>query len=112
MTAKAELVKTESYDFDATSIYNFKLTPCNEGHSMTYSENCKGNLQDLFVRCNEIAEGLKSIFPFGDFSVLIENSTFDNYVLFVPSKGILDNDGNLLINFNKSKNNDTNGTSN
>ncbi len=112
MTAKAELVKTGFYDFDTTKIYNFKLTPCNEGHSMTYLETCKGNLENLFARCNEFVKGLKAIFPSGDFSVLIENSTFDNYVLFVPSVGILDKDGNLLLNLNNPKNNDIDRPSN
>lgn len=112
MKAKEGLIKTGFSDFDTTKIYNFKLTPCNEGHSMTYLETCKGNLKDLYARCNEIVEGLKSIFPLGDFSVLIENSTFDNYVLYVPSAGILDKNGNLLLNFNYQKNNDTNRPSN
>ena len=109
---KKELVKNDFYDFDATKNYNFKLTPCNEGHSMTYLETCTGNLENLFARCNEIVKGLKAIFPLGDFSVLIENSTFDNYVLYVPLIGILDNDGNLLLNFNYPKNNDINRPSN
>ncbi len=39
---------------------------------MTYLETCKGNLENLFTRCNEIVKGLKAIFPLGDFSVLIE----------------------------------------
>jgi hypothetical protein len=100
MKAKEALVKPKFYKFDAIQIYDFNLTPCNEGHSMTYSETCKGNLENLFGRCNEIANGLKSIFPLGNFTVLIENVTFDDYVLFVPSVGILDNTGNLLLKLN------------
>lgn len=99
MKAEKGLAKTGFYNFDMVSIYSFNITPCNEGHSMTYQENFTGSLKNLFIRCDDIVKGLKSIFPSGDFSVLIENSTFDNYVLYVPSTGILDNNGNLLLNF-------------
>ena len=99
MKAEKGLEKTSFYNFDAGSIYKFNITPCNEGNSMTYLENFTGSLKDLFIRCDEIVKGLKSIFPAGDFSVLIENSAFDNYVLYVPSIGIFDSDGNLLLNF-------------
>lgn len=103
MKAKEALAKTELYGIDATKIYNFKLTPCNEGHSMTYLETCTGNLENLFARCDEIVIGLKTIFPSGDFSVLIENSTFNHHVFYVPEVGIFDNNGNILLNFNTSK---------
>ncbi len=97
MKAEKALEKTSFYDFDVAKIYKFNITPCNEGHSMTYQDNFTGSLKNLFIRCDEIVKGLKSIFPAGDFSILIENSAFDNYVLYVPSTGILDNDGNLLL---------------
>lgn len=112
MKAETALEKTNLYNLDAVSIYQFSITPCNEGQSMTYQENFTGSLEDLFLRCNEIVEGLKSIFPAGEFSVLIENSAFDNYVLYVPSTGILDSDGNLLFSFNDQNKNDINRTSN
>jgi hypothetical protein len=99
MKVKEALVKTTFYDFDVAQIYDFNITPCNEGHSMTYAETCKGNLENLFARCNEITEGLKLLFPLGNFTILIENATFDNYVQFVPEVGILDNNGNLIVNF-------------
>ena len=101
MKPEKALVKTKLYNLDSVSIYSFKITPCNEGNSMTYLETFTGSVNDLLVRCNEIVKGLNSIFPSGDFSVLIENSTFDNCVLYVPSIGILDTNGNLLINFSR-----------
>lgn len=99
MKAERALERKNLYSLDAISVYQFNITPCNEGQSMTYSENFTGSLEDLLIRCDEIVKGLKGIFPAGDFSVLIENSTFDNYVLYVPATGILDSNGNLLLDF-------------
>ncbi len=99
MKAEKALEKTSFHNFDVAKNYKFNITPCNEGHSMTYQDTFTGSLKGLLVRCDEIIKGLKSIFPAGDFSILIENSAFDNYVLYVPLTGILDNDGNLLLKF-------------
>jgi hypothetical protein len=103
MKAKEALAKIHSDTLEKTKIYEFILTPCNEGQSMNFLETCKGNVQDLFVRCNNIVEGLKSLFPSGDFSVLIENQTFDDYISFISAVGVLDKNGNLLLKFNDSK---------
>ena len=99
MKAKEALLKTYFDTLDKTQIYEFRLSPCNEGQSGLFVDTYKGNIEDLFVRCNNIVEGLKSLFPSGEFSVLIENQTFDDYILFVPTIGVLDKDGNLLLNF-------------
>ena len=99
MKAKEALLTTQLDNFNETEIYVFKLTPCNEGQEMGFLESYEGNIKDLFIRCDNIVKGLKSIFPSGEFSVLIANSTFDDCMFFVPTIGVLDKDGNLLLKF-------------
>jgi hypothetical protein len=64
MKAKEALAKIEFYELEATKVYDFRISPCNEGHSMTYLEIFKGSVQELFARCDEIVSGLRAIFQF------------------------------------------------
>ncbi len=81
------------------SIFEILITPCNEGHSMTYYENFVGTIKEILLRSNEIINGLKILFPKGDFSVQIEDLKCKQ-IRFVHSGFVFDDNGKIVGSLN------------
>ena len=80
-----------------SSVFEVIITPCNEGHSMTYSENFTGTIREILLRCNEIIKGLKLILPKGDFSIKIEDLKCEQ-IRFIHSGFVFDDNGEIVGN--------------
>lgn len=81
------------------SSYGFVITPLNEGQSMTYCEYLETTIVRLVERCKEITTNLKATFPRGDFSVKIENQSCEQFLIFSPGIGLIDENGDLITKF-------------
>jgi hypothetical protein len=81
------------------SIFEVILTPCNESQSMTYCENFVGTIKEILLRSNEIIDGLKVLFPKGDFSIQIEDTKCEQ-IRFIHLGFVFDDDGKIVGNIN------------
>ncbi|TAE00533.1 MAG: hypothetical protein EAZ97_05640 [Bacteroidetes bacterium] len=99
MTALVAQKEIKMFDQTKNNILEVIITPCNEGHSMTYCENFMGTIKEILLRSQEILIGLKKIFSQGDFSIKIED-TECKQIRFVHSGFIFDNYGKIVGNLN------------
>ena len=74
---------------------NVFLKPCNEKQELNYFEDFAGTPTHIVNRSLEMIDGLKAVFPNGDFSVKIESSDLEQ-TLYLDSDIIFDKDFNEI----------------